>query len=136
MGRSQPVVRHYVLARERLLEAFDTPNGAALAAISSTLDLIIANFSERLPIRTLAEYQEVSRRTLERRFRFALGCSVERAIVRLRLEAARILLSETDLSITHVSVDVGFLHPSQLTHAFRREFGQSPSEYRDEPRRR
>ncbi len=79
----------------------------------------------------LAGMMQISRRTLERRFREALGCSVLQAITDCRLQRAKYLLQQTKLPIDHVAMSAGFPSPAQMTNVFRAHEGRTPSQYRE-----
>ncbi|MDA1013145.1 MAG: helix-turn-helix domain-containing protein [Planctomycetota bacterium] len=96
--------------------------------------LIVEYRRESLDINFVAKSLSISRRTLERHFRQYLGLSVGRAVVLLRLEMAKEILSETDLSMTAVSVEVGFSSPSRMSNVFRRELDCTPREFRQRQR--
>ncbi|MFO0808344.1 MAG: AraC family transcriptional regulator [Gemmataceae bacterium] len=72
----------------------------------------------------------VSRRTLERRFRAALGRSVWEEIRRTHLEIAKGLLAGGGLPMAAVAERAGFSDPRQLSVVFRQETGQTPTAYR------
>lgn len=72
----------------------------------------------------------VSRRSLERRFRAALGRGLGEEIRRVRLEKARGLLSGTEMPIAQVATNSGFSETKHLSTVFRREAGVTPTEFR------
>ena len=53
-----------------------------------------------------------------------------RYLIRLRLARARRLLRETTRSMIEIGLEVGYPSPSHFAHAFQREVGVTPSEYR------
>lgn len=75
-----------------------------------------------------------SRRSLERRFRSALGRGLGEEIRRVRLEKARALLSGTEMPIAQVATSSGFSEAKHLSTAFRRGTGLTPTEYRQASR--
>jgi LacI family transcriptional regulator len=77
-----------------------------------------------------------ARRTLEIRFRQALGRSIHAEIQRARLERARQLLLETDLPLPKIARASGFGSPSYLAAIFHRELGVTPIKYRANNRNR
>jgi len=78
----------------------------------------------------LAGRMQLSRRTLERRFRAALGRSVLQAITDCRLQRAKYLLQQTKLPIEHVAMAAGFPSPAQMVNVFHEAEGRTPSQYR------
>lgn len=80
----------------------------------------------------LAEQHEISLRTLHYAFSRA-GTTFMRELVRMRLERARNLLSDTDLTwieVGKVSERCGFSDPSHFARRFRRKYGLTPLKFR------
>jgi LacI family transcriptional regulator len=78
----------------------------------------------------------VSRRQLERRFRAQLGRSMLDEIRRCRVERARQLLVETDLTIPQIATASGFSSASYLTVVFGQMVKESPAHFRKKFRMR
>jgi AraC family carnitine catabolism transcriptional activator len=78
----------------------------------------------------LAESIKVTRRQLERLFRLHLHDTPSNFYLRLRLEKARQLLRQTDMSVLEVSIACGFESASYFTRSYRVKFGKSPREDR------
>ena len=68
----------------------------------------------------------LSTRQLERLFAKYLSTSPKRHYLRLRLEKARNLLRQTDLSVTDVCVACGFQSLSHFSKSYRAAFGHPP----------
>ena len=98
--------------------------------IQSALRFMIANLDGDLTVRKITDEQNISRRTLELRFQKHLRCTVQKMLTRLRVTAATRLLRETELSISDISVDVGFSSPSRLSHALKRILATTATEIR------
>lgn len=95
----------------------------------------IWNYSHRLlTVDELANMMAMSRRTLERRFRRALGCSVLQGITDCRLKRAKYLLQKTKLPVEHVAMSAGFPSVAQMVNVFRGHEGCTPTQYRNKPR--
>lgn len=84
------------------------------------------------PIRVdaLARAARTSRRTLEQRFRQHVGHSVAAEIRGVRLDRAGRWLAGTEMTMSRIAQCAGFSSAHQLPRVFRREFNQSPWEYR------
>lgn len=67
---------------------------------------------------------------LKRGFRQLFGETVFAYVRRLRMEAARSLLKETDLSVTQVALEAGYSSFGHFAEAFKTSFGILPSQYR------
>jgi len=72
----------------------------------------------------------LSRRPLEIRFKRVTGRTIQKEILRVRLERAKGLLAETDLPIAEIAIKCGFSEPQRLTEVFRRELDLSPGAFR------
>ena len=69
-------------------------------------------------------------RVLEGRFRKLLGRTPHAEIVRVQVERARELLTQTDLPLKTIAQRVGIPHAEYLSVVFKRATGQSPGAYR------
>jgi LacI family transcriptional regulator len=73
---------------------------------------------------------ELSRSTLDRRFRAYLGRSPQAEIRSVQLDRAKHLLVETDHPIHRIAELVGFEHHEYFNVLFKREVGRTPGQYR------
>ncbi len=85
-----------------------------------------------VPLRVLDVLKEVpiGRRSLERRFRNALGRGLWAEIRRVHVELAKRLLTETDLPMKTIAEQSGFTDFRHMAVAFRQDPGLSPTAYR------
>ncbi len=94
------------------------------------ISFITDHVERRLSLRSIARNVSSSRQRLEERFRAAIGRSVMQEVRRLRVDAARQLLSTTTLTLPRVAERTGFSTAALLSVAFRREVGIPPGLYR------
>ena len=94
--------------------------------------LMEANLEETIGLDELARYVGISRRQLERLFQKHLNCVPSRYYLELRLNQARQLLLQTNLSIIDVALACGFISAPHFSKCYRDCFGIPP---RDERRR-
>ena len=66
-------------------------------------------------------------------FRKCFGCSPREMLIRLRMEQARSLLLETNLSIKEISDRSGYSRQNEFYRAFLKHCGCSPSDWRENP---
>ncbi|MEN0021466.1 MAG: XylR family transcriptional regulator [Planctomycetota bacterium] len=83
-------------------------------------------------VEDLSAYVGVSRATLERRFRSALGRSPRQEIDRVRLDRARALVRGTTYPLHQIAEMIGYSNPSRLIDAYKRRFGVTPGMDRSE----
>lgn len=99
--------------------------------VHRTIALMEKNIEETLAVPVLAERVGVSQRKLERLFQRDLGTSVVGFYRMLRLQFARVLLTNTDMSIREVSIACGFSSLSHFARAFVAQFGRRPRDHRE-----
>lgn len=78
----------------------------------------------------VAQRVHVSERTLSRRLTKETGLSFSQLLRRIRIIAARELLSTTGRSITDIAAKVGYASQSAFNRAFREDTGRTPGEFR------
>jgi AraC family transcriptional regulator len=93
-------------------------------------DLIESRLAADLTLQELAAEIGYSRAHFLRMFRATTGMTPHRYVLKRRVERARQLLEQVELSIAEVAFRCGFSSQAHLTVAFRNEFGVTPAEYR------
>jgi transcriptional regulator GlxA family with amidase domain len=83
----------------------------------------------------LAREVGMSTRQLERLFRRYLDRSPKRYYMELRLQRARNLLLQTDMSVINVALACGFTSPSHFSKCYRAQYGRTPYRERGAPGR-
>jgi AraC-like DNA-binding protein len=92
-------------------------------------DLIDRGYAQPLDVPTLAQEAYASTAHFSRSFKRAFGETPHRYLLRRRVERAKDLLRGTDLSVTEVSLEVGFQSLGSFSAAFRELVGEPPSDY-------
>lgn len=80
----------------------------------------------------IAEYCNISTRTLSRLFRKFLNCPATQYIIHTRLEKVSGMLSMPRLPIREIARLCGYKNSAYLTRQFSHHYGQTPIEYRRE----
>jgi transcriptional regulator GlxA family with amidase domain len=93
------------------------------------------NLQSALSVEQLADAVHLSARQFSRAFRAETGQSPAKAIEKLRVEAARVLMEQGRLSLDVVARETGFANRDRLRRAFLRAFGQPPQAMRRHARR-
>src|ERR1700720_3548606 len=86
--------------------------------------------ADEIPLATLAELARLSPYHFSRSFKHSFGMPPHRYHANRRIEQAKRLLANRELSVTAIALDVGFSETSTFTAAFHRLTGQTPSGYR------
>lgn len=98
--------------------------------LNTILSYIDANLSSPISVQELAKMAMISRRHLERLFRDTLGLTPKQYLIKKRTHEAARLLTETDLPLSRIALEVGFCDQSALNFYFRRELGITPLKFR------
>lgn len=111
-----------------------TPGASVLSLGQRTLAdvyaLIDARLGEDIRLDDLARLTGLSRAAFTRAFRQVTGLSAHQAVMNRRIEAARRLLAETDLDLSHIAQETGWSSQSHFTACFRKAVGCTPARYR------
>jgi len=99
----------------------------------SVIDVMEKNLEEPLNRIDLARDAGLSTRQLERLFRKYLNRSPARYYLELRLNKARLLLVQTNMSIIDVALACGFVSASHFSKCYRDFFGRTPRKERGLP---
>jgi len=98
--------------------------------VSLVIDYVDAHLSERTSISDLAALLNLTRYHFMRSFKQAVGMPPHQFMIARRVERAKEMLCDQDQTIAGVALRTGFSTPLQLTRAFRRVVGTTPSEFR------
>ncbi len=137
-GEPPPVGGEVLLPPQGLIERESTERMAvADEVVSRAVDHIRQHVQDpELSVPVVAAACGLGRRALEKRFRKQLGRTVLAEIHRCRLDLARLLLAETDLTVDAVAEEAGLPDDKALRRLFARHLGQTPSAYRHQFHRR
>lgn len=106
-----------------ILAIGDTEVARAVRFIRDHLD-------QPLTVERVLDVVDISRPTLEKRFRDVFGRSVREEILRSRFDRARQMLIDTDLSVYEIGQRCGFSSYPRFITQFGKFFGESPSKLR------
>ncbi|MBL8150815.1 MAG: helix-turn-helix transcriptional regulator [Blastocatellia bacterium] len=95
------------------------------------IEYIHAHYNQDLPLSEIAQAAFLSDFHFSRLFKKVTGLSPHSYVAVVRVEQARNLLAQTDLSIVAISAAVGYSSQSHFTKVFKGLTGFTPAEYRD-----
>ncbi len=98
--------------------------------VTTAVQYIRQHANAAVSVEEVAREACVSRPTLERRFRSAMGCTPFDEIRRARLEHVKHLLTETDWDLRRIAQASAFRDARTLGETFRKETGITPMVYR------
>jgi transcriptional regulator GlxA family with amidase domain len=94
--------------------------------LSRVIQMMETNIEEPISPSILARDVGMSTRQLERLFRRYLNRSPKRYYMELRLQKARNLLMQTDMSVINVALACGFASPSHFSKCYRAHYNTTP----------
>ncbi|GAB4303502.1 MAG: GlxA family transcriptional regulator [Roseovarius sp.] len=94
--------------------------------LSQVIQMMEANIEEPISPARLARDVGMSTRQLERLFRRYLNRSPKRYYMELRLQKARNLLMQTDMTVINVALACGFASPSHFSKCYRAHYDTTP----------
>ncbi|WP_412174806.1 GlxA family transcriptional regulator [Albidovulum marisflavi] len=94
--------------------------------LSQVIQMMEANIEDPISPADLADQVGMSTRQLERLFRRYLNRSPKRYYMELRLQKARNLLMQTDMSVINVALACGFASPSHFSKCYRAHYKTTP----------
>ncbi|TDT77699.1 AraC family transcriptional regulator with amidase-like domain [Litoreibacter halocynthiae] len=94
--------------------------------LSRVIQMMEINVEEPISPSLLAKEVGMSTRQLERLFRRYLNRSPKRYYMEIRLQKARNLLMQTDMSVINVALACGFASPSHFSKCYRAHYDTTP----------
>ena len=129
------IARHLVVFAKRPGGQAQFSAGLALAGADDTFDRLHdwmkQNLRGRLTVPELAEQAGMSERSFLRHYRQVTGITPARAVERVRVEAARQALGETNLTLKRIARDCGFGSEETMRRGFLRILAVPPHAYRE-----
>ncbi len=112
-------------------ESFDPARSLAETRLRHALKTLPHDRIRSLTATELAHLAQCTRRHLTRLIQHLFGCSFAQLKMQLRLEKAAMLLTTTDLKISHISRKCGFTQTSVFCSYFKRHYQKTPTQWRD-----
>ena len=98
--------------------------------VALALRYIAESANRRIKVNDVVNAVATNRRTLERNFREFTGRTISHEISRMRIERAKRLMMESDLSFKELSAELGYRNSDHFYKSFLRAEGQTPSSFR------
>ncbi len=105
-------------------------DGNAPNAFAPLHDWIADNIAGDLRVERLADQTGMSPRSFARIYAAKMGLTPARMVEKIRVEAVRRNLEETDMPIKRIAAACGFGQEERLRRAFARQVGTTPAQYR------
>jgi AraC-like DNA-binding protein len=91
-------------------------------------ELLLADMAKAPTINQLAREAAMSPSKLKKQFKDVFGQPIYEYYQKKRMQKARELLQEGNRSVKSVGIEMGFANLSNFSLAFRKEFGELPSD--------
>ena len=98
--------------------------------VRSVIEVMKDNLNRKLSLAEMCRSADLSISRLSHLFRKEVGESPAQYLIMLKMERARSLLCDPVQSVKAVMVEVGFRDQSNFARAFKKAYGETPSEYR------
>lgn len=102
------------------------------AAIRKAREFLQANFVDPPTIDRLSRQVGVNRNKLFYGFRLLFDSTISEFVQQLRLEEGKRLVETTEASLSDIARAIGFSHQCNFSTAFRKRFGATPSQIRNQ----
>lgn len=101
------------------------------ARVEAAIEFMNENYHRKIVLGDMTKTVNLSTDRFTHIFRIETGFTPIDYLIRLRLEKASNLLKSSFLSVKQVMAAVGYNNKSNFARHFKRQFGATPSEYRD-----
>lgn len=122
-------------AENRLAECASFISGAKKEkqnpAVKKACAFVAENLAAEISLEEVSRSAGVSPFYLSKLFKEELGETFVNYVSNLRLEKAKKLLTETDLSIKEISAEIGYNDQNYFSRLFKNKFGASPKDFRN-----
>lgn len=121
------LLRHYTSTSTKL-----RTNGGGLSGskLQRVLAFVGENYAEDIKLSELAEVAGMSNFHFAREFKKSTGTTPHQYLIKFRIDRAKALLADTNLTLVEVGLGSGFSHQSHFTRLFRKSTGLTPQSYR------
>ena len=99
--------------------------------IDAAVKWIHTNFADNLTLSDLEQITQLSTSQIERYFEKIFQLSPREYMIKVRLDAAIIMLTNTHQNITDIAMSCGYQDHSAFSRVFKATVGITPSEYRE-----
>ena len=129
-GIAQAVAVHLARKYTEVSEAATGSSALPTFKLRRVTDWMVEHLADEFNLARLAAQVGMSEFHFNRLFKKATGVPPSQYQIKLRIDAARRLLRETDYSVIRVGNEIGYSNPSHFARIFRKETGLTPSDYR------
>ncbi|MCY7323926.1 MAG: AraC family transcriptional regulator [Phormidesmis sp. CAN_BIN36] len=120
------LLRHYSTSKHHFQEHED---GLSSVKLEQAIEYINTHLSENLSLVAIATELEMSQYYFCRLFKRSTGLTPHQYLIQQRVERAKQLLKQPELTIAHIAIKCGFANQSHLAKQFRQHTGLTPKQF-------
>ena len=121
----------FVSAMVELAQAVVIRNQEPDSIITRAQEYILQNFRKDLALEEAARTVGISPYYFSKLFKEETGMNFSEYLTKIRIDTAKRLLSDRELSIKQVCMDSGYANPNYFSRIFKKWVGITPTEFRD-----
>jgi len=121
------LLRQYSTAKQQSLRPSEYLTSHQVSQVTSYIE---ENLESELSLAKLAQVANMNLYRFARAFKQTIGVPPHQYVLKQRVERAKFLLTNTNLSLQEISHQLGFSNQSHFTTVFRREVGVTPKTFR------
>jgi AraC family transcriptional regulator len=122
------LLEHYSTTRPNLRESIT--GQLPKYKLQQVIDYINAYLDRDLSLQELSNLVQMSPHYFSQLFKQTTGITPHQYVIRCRIEGAKYLIAQTQLSLAEIAIQVGFVDQSHLHRHFKRCVGVTPKNYR------
>ncbi len=121
------LLRQYSTAKQLSIKPSERLSNVQLDQVAAYIDELLAS---ELSLAALAQVANMNLYRFARAFKQTTGISPHQYVLKQRIERAKFLLANTNLTLQAISYQLGFSSQSHFTTTFRRSVGVTPKAFR------
>lgn len=99
--------------------------------LKQALNYIKENFKKSITLKEVADYMNYSTTYFSKSFKKHVGVNFNKYITQIRINEAKILLKDSNMSVNDLAFNLGYNEPNYFCKVFKKKEGITPSEYRE-----
>ncbi|WP_105614760.1 AraC family transcriptional regulator [Vallitalea okinawensis] len=101
--------------------------------IKKAMQYINTHYGDKITVSDVANFVGIDRKYLHHIFKEKIDIGPQQYIIIFRMTRACSFLSDTNKSVSDIAKTVGYENPHNFSKMFKKTFGMSPKEYRENP---
>ena len=112
------------------IHEYNTQGGLSSQQYKNVLDFIKGKYGQSITLEDLSSEASISPNHFSKLFKSTIGSSPMQFVMSYRIEQAKKLISNSELSLVEIAQKCGFSDQAHLSRSFKSKFGKSPKSFR------